>query len=204
MSLRDEFRKGLYDEEHKPRLAYAKSYFMDNSEEDPDLEGLEDFYVDWRNYDEYMVIQKQTESLKTTGEVDKETFAIKCSKRGNDVYWWRVDKRLRFLYELEDKVLFNPHASVKSSNVLFATLTYDVNRCSIRAAWENIGEEFNNWVRNLRKKYGRTSYLRGWEASKKGYPHIHVLMVFHDYSFNVAFSQLKGYRQVYRSIEKRN
>jgi len=149
-----------------------------------------------------MVIQKQTDSLRIAGEIDKETFAIKCSKRGNDVYWWRVDKRLRFLHELEDHTLFDPHANMKSSNVIFATLTYDINRCSIREAWENIGEEFNNWIRNLRKKYGRISYLRGWESSQKGYPHIHVLLVFHDCSFTVSFSQLKNNRLVYRIEEK--
>ena len=100
------------------------------------------------------------------------------------------------------KTLFDTHASVKSSNVLFATITYDVNRCTIREAWENIGEDFNNWIRNLRKKFGRISYLRGWESSQKGYPHIHVLMIFHDHNFQVAFSQLKKNRLVYRIEEK--
>ena len=83
MSLQDELREGLYNTEHKPRLAYAKNYFLENSDRDPNLEGLEEFYVKWRDNDEYMVIQKQTDSLRIQGEVDKETIAIKCSKRGN-------------------------------------------------------------------------------------------------------------------------
>ncbi|MCJ7635100.1 hypothetical protein MUP77_22255 [Candidatus Bathyarchaeota archaeon] len=191
---------GLYDSGHRPRLEYAKSYFLGYTDRDPDLEGLKDFYCDWRDYSEYMLIQKQTESLRIEGEIERETF--ECSKRGNDVYWRRIDRRLGSLHKLEDRAFFDPHSNVKTSKVLFATLTYDTSRCSMKEAWENIGEEFNNWIRNLRKKFGRISYLRGWESSKKGYPHIHVLMVFHDYDFKINFSQLKGHRQVYRIEEK--
>ena len=198
MSLRDCFREGLLDSENKPRLNYARNYFLEFSlDKDLDFNELERFYVDWREFIEYIVVQKQTESLRTKGETDKETFAVKCSKRGNDVYWWRVGKRLKFLNSLIDNVLFDPHSANKLSNILFVTLTYDIKRSSIRDAWESIGEDFNNWIRNLRKKYGRISHLRCWEASKKGYPHIHVLMIFHDYKFKAE--RIKG---KYRILEK--
>jgi len=131
-------------------------------------------------------------------EVDKETFAVKCSKRGNDVYWWRVGKRLKFLNGLKDSALFDPHSINKLSNVLFVTLIYDVKRSSIRDAWETVGEDFNNLIRNLRKKFGRISHLRCWEASNKGYPHIHVLMIFHDYQF-----QIKRINGKFRILEKK-
>ena len=183
MSLREE----LLDSENKPRLNYARNYFLEFSlDKDLDFNELENFYVDWREFMEYIVIQKQTESLKVKGEVDKETFAVKCSKRGNDVYWWRVGKRLKFLNGLKDSALFDPHSSIKLSNILFVTLTYDIKKSSIRDAWETVGGDFNNWIRNLRKKYGRISHLRCWEASKKGGPHIHVFMIFHDYQFRVT------------------
>jgi hypothetical protein len=129
--------------------------------------------------------------------VKKETSAFKYAKRGNDVYVWRLRKRLSFLNELEDGTFFDPHGNFKKSNVLFITLTYDVKLSSIRGAWETIGENFNRWIRNLRKKFGRISHLRCWEASKKGFPHIHVLMVFHDYRFQVA--RIRG---KYRVLEK--
>ena len=88
MSLRDEFREGLVDSESKPRLNYARNYFLEFSlDKDLDFNELEKFYVDWREFMEYIVVQKQTESLKVKGEVDKEIFAVKCYKRGNDVYW---------------------------------------------------------------------------------------------------------------------
>jgi len=168
---------------------------------------LEQFYREWRDYDEYALFQRQVDRLRETGEIEKETIAIKGAKRGNDVYWWRLWKRLKFLRSLKNYTLFDPHASMKLSNVLFVSLSYDIGRSTIREGWETVGEEFNKWIRNLRKKYGRISYLRCWESTSKGYPHIHVVMIFHDYQFKIAFSQLKrtrhgSYRRVYRIKEK--
>ena len=197
MSLRDQFREGLYDVEHKPRLAYARSYFLGYADRDPDLEGLEKFYVDWRDYDEYIVVQKQSDNLRIEGEIDKETIAVKCSKRGNDVYWWRVWERIQKVYDLKEQTLFDPHSNIKLSNVLFTTLTDDVKLSTITEGWETEGKEFNKWIRNLRKKFGRISYFRSLEASKRGYPHIHILMIFHDYEFKVI--EIRG---KYRILEK--
>jgi len=191
------FQDGLYDVEHKPRLAYARSYFLGYSDRDPDLEGVTQFYVEWREFNEYLVVQKQTDNLRREGEIDKEAIAVKCSKRGNDVYWWRVWKRIRKLYDLKAETLFDPHSNVKFSNVVFATLTYDVKHASISEAWESEGKDVNTWIRNLRKKFGRISYFRSLEASMRGYPHIHILMIFHDYEFKVI-----EIRRKYRILEK--
>ena len=117
-------------------MAFARSYFLGYGDRDPDLEGLEKFYVEWRDYNEYIVVQKQTDSLRIEGEIDKETIAVKCSKRGNDVYWWRVWNRIKKLYHLKEQILFDPHGNIKSSNVLFATLTYDTKHSTISEAWE--------------------------------------------------------------------
>ena len=203
MSLREKYREELYDAEHKPRLNYARSYFRDFSiDQDFYFNELQEFFQEWRDFDEYLVLQRQTDNLRIKGEVDKETIAVKCAKRGNDVYWWRVSKRLRSLHKLENHTFFDIRSNAKFSNVLFATLTYDITRSSIKEAWETVGAEYNKWIRNLRKKFGRISYLRCWETSRKGYPHIHVLMVFHDHSFGIAFSKLRKGRRVYRIAEK--
>ena len=200
-SLRDRFREGLYDSEQKPRLAFARNYFLEFAlNKNIDFDELEKFYVGWRDYDEYVVFQKQTDKLTVTGEIEKETVAIKGAKRGNDVYAWRIWKRLKFLYTLKNRSFFDPHGNVKSSNLLFVTLTYDVKLSTIREAWETIGEDFNRWIRNLRKKYGRVSYLRCWEASKRGYPHVHLLMIFHDYTFRIDVR--KSTNSKYRIAEK--
>ena len=181
-------------------MSYARNYFLEFSiDKDLDFQELERFYLKWRDFIEYIVLQKQTDNLKVKGEVNRETFAVKCSKRGNDVYWWRVGKRLKFLKKLKGQTLFDPHNSIKQSNVLFVTLTFDTGRSTIREAWETIGEDFNNWIRNLRKKFGRISYLRCWESSKKGYPHIHALMIFHGHKFHVT--RIKGKYRVLENDE---
>jgi hypothetical protein len=198
LSLREKFREGLYDSEDKPRLNYARNYFLGFSiDKDIDFQELQELYQKWRDFVEYIVLQKQIENLRMKGDVDRETFAVKCSKRGNDVYWWRVGKRLRSFQSLKNHTLFDPHGNIKLSHVLLVTLTYDIKKSTIREAWETIGEDFNKWIRNLRKKFGRVSYLRCWEASRKGYPHIHVLMIFHDYEFMVT--RING---KYRILEK--
>jgi hypothetical protein len=38
LSLLDTFGEGLYDSENKPRLTYARSFFLGYSDRDPDLE----------------------------------------------------------------------------------------------------------------------------------------------------------------------
>jgi len=207
LSLREQFREELYDSESKPRLNYARNYFLEFSlDKDIDFKELVKFYKDWVEYDEYLVIQKQSDNLRIEGTIYRETIAVKCCKRGNDKYWSRIDKRLRFLRSDKDTI-FDPHGNVKTSNVLFVSLTHDIERSTVREAWETVGEEFNKGIRNLRKKFGRISYLRGWESTGKGYLHIYVLMIFHDYQFRIAFSQLKRtkhgfYRRVYRIEEK--
>jgi hypothetical protein len=198
MSLREKFREGLYDTDDKPRLYYARNYFLGFSiDQDVDFQELQAFYCKWRDFVEYIVLQKQTDKLRIKGEVDRETLAVKCAKRGNDVYWWRVWKRLKFLHKLKEHTLSDSRGNVKSSNVLFITLTYDIRRSTIQEAWETIGEDFNKWIRNIRKTFGCISYLRCWEASRRGYPHIHVFMMFHDYVFKVIRTNRK-----YRILEK--
>jgi len=71
---------------------------------------------------EDMVVQRQSDNLRKIGEIDKETVAVKCSKRGNDVYWWRVGKRIKQLYNLKE-TLFDPHHNFKSSNVIYLLYT---------------------------------------------------------------------------------
>lgn len=187
MSLQDKLRIGLYNSKDRPRLFYARNYFKQfGLDVKSHFKELQDFYLEWRNFDEYLVLQKQTENIRGNGEVVRKTIAIKCSKRGNDVYGRRLWKRLKFLYEFENTVLFDPHGNVKRTNVLLVTLTYDTKLSRIQEAWETIGDDFNKYMRNLRKKFGRIVYLRCWEASQKGYPHIHVLMIFQDHTFRVT------------------
>lgn len=89
---------------------------------------------------------------------------------------------------------FSPEKKVYSS-ALWVTLTYDTKLSSRIEAWEGqIGSAFNRFISALRRKYGKISVLRTWEASEKGYPHVHAILLFHDAQFSVFphFSMKQG------------
>ena len=78
----EKLREGLYDSKGRPRLFYARNYFQQfGLNEESNFKDLQDFYLEWRNYDEYLVLQKQIQGQDIEGEVEKETIATKCSKR---------------------------------------------------------------------------------------------------------------------------
>jgi hypothetical protein len=179
-SRQEKYRSGLYTREGKPRLRFARTFFFEMNL-DPQLasEELIEFWNTWKDFDEYLILQKQ-ELTKNT--IEKTTIAVKCSKRGNDVYFWRNRKRFSPLLT-QDHTFFDTHGNFKKTNALLVTNTYDVKLASQKEAWNTLGYDFNRYITNLRKKYGKISYVRVWEAFFNGYPHIHTLMVFHDYQF---------------------
>ena len=125
---------------------------------------------------------------------ESEVFAVKCAKRGNDVYRKRIFRRFKELLELVEKVnFFNPkdRRGDKKTRALFITLTYDIKRCSLDEAWENIGIEFNRFRSYICKKYGKVASFRVFEAYANGYPHIHCVLLFEDKEFKV-FRDKKG------------
>jgi Bacteriophage replication gene A protein (GPA). len=92
---------------------------------------------------------------------------------------------LKFLKEALDLTFFDSRANLKESNCLLITLTFDVKISEQKEAWESIGSYLNSYITNLRKKFGRISYVRVWEAFFNGYPHVHILAYFHSYNFRV-------------------
>lgn len=193
----------LYNDKGKPRLKYAQQYFLEDRKGVLSFEELRDFYEAWRDFDEFMVLQKQT---LEGGEVKRKNIAVRLSKRGNDVYWSRVGKRLSRIRNIKNVTLFS-RENIKRSRVLHVTLTFDTKLCSVGEAWERIGQDFNRWISAMRRKYGRISYFRDWEAFANGFPHVHLLMIFHDYDFRVfrtqKYDEEKGRRRtVWRVSEK--
>jgi len=169
---------GLY-EYGKPRLGWARSYFLEGNKE-PQLNELLDFYRSWRDFAEYGVLQSQ----EFKGSVCvKKTVAVKCAKRGNDVYESRVKRRMS-VFELPegDIEFFGFNDDTPKVSMLFVTLTWTAQG-PISDSWENIGYYFNRWITNLREKFGKMSYARAWEATKRGYAHVHLMLVFHDRTF---------------------
>jgi hypothetical protein len=164
----------------KPRLGWARTYFLEGNKE-PALDELVEFYRCWRNYVEYGVLQRQVWNGKN---VEKKTIAVKCAKRGNDVYRRRIEKRMA-VFELAkgDVEFFSFNNANPKVSMVFVTLTW-VGQGPVSESWEKIGEYFNRWITNLREKYGKISYARTWEATQKGYAHVHVMLLFHDAVFH--------------------
>jgi len=148
-------------------------------------------YVEWVNDDKYMILSRWDGSKN-------EVFAVKCAKRGNDVYRWRVYRRFKGLCSMaDDVVFFNPKdRGAKRTRALWVTLTYDVKRCSFNEAWPNVGVEFNRFMAYVRKRFGKVSCCRVFESFENGYPHIHCILLFESTWFNV-FRDRKGHFRVY-------
>jgi len=126
--------------------------------------------------------------------VESDYFALKCSKRGNDVYRHRVYRRFKGLASLACKTaFFNPKDRTinKKTKALFVTLTYDTKLCSFGEAWKNIGVEFNRFMSHVRKNFGKVSSCRVFEAYENGHPHIHCILLFEDKEFK-GFRDKKG------------
>ena len=114
-------------------------------------------------------------------------YAVPLSKRGNSVYVKRTLRRFtNFCQKIPNVQYFKPHEPVKTTKVLFFTLTYDTKICPYQTAWENIGKEFNKFMANMRNKYGEIGVIRCWEAFGNGHPHIHALLNFKEQDFEVV------------------
>jgi len=147
-----------------------------------------------------------------SGQIDYHVFYkfMKAAKRGNDVYKKMVQQKFDVLNGIEPITYFLPEWKTKFTNLLFITLTYGRVACNdcgkhfkkslkicpycnsehihnvpIAKAWEGIGPDFNRFVSNLKKQYGKISILRTWEAHVSCYPHIHAIVAFEDYDFPV-------------------
>jgi len=137
-------------------------------------------YVEWVKDVRYMILSR----LKG---FENEVYAVKCAKRGNDVYRSRVRRRFEGLSSMADElVFFNPKdRGPKNTRALWVTLTYDSKRCSFKEAWPNVGVEFNRFMAFIRKKFGKISCCRVFEAFDNGYPHIHCILLFESTWFTV-------------------
>lgn len=76
-------------------------------------------------------------------------------------------KRKRKEYHLFD---------LKKENCLFVTLTY-----ADSSTWESINKEFQVFIRNIKRHFKGTKYIRSFEPySRKTGFHIHILLIFPD------------------------
>jgi len=153
-----------------------------------DLSTIVEKYVEWVSEDTYMILTKWNKE-----KWKNDVYAVKCAKRGNDVYRSRVESRFRGLSRrAEELVFFNPKdRGVKTTRAIWNTLTYDTKLCSFKEAWERIGIEFNRYMAYVRRHFGKISSCRVFESFENGYVHIHCILLFEKYSFSV-FRDAKG------------
>jgi hypothetical protein len=176
------------------RLARIRDYLEQPKQSDVDF--LMSIYQTWVTSPEALLLQgTHTE----TGE--KRLIGVKCSKRGNDVFNKRLDKKLAFLgdlksegYEFFDSADFTANKKIFSS-ALWVTLTFDSKICSLDDAWKRIEADWNVFMTNLRNRYGQICALKfiqafpGLKKGKRGsafaYPHIHAVLLFKEAKFSV-------------------
>ena len=118
----------------------------------------------------------------------KYSFSL-ASKRGNEIYNKRclsrfneTDAKIPDIQYFDD----NEKHGMHKTKSLFITLTYDPKKITQPDTWLAIGKDFNLFLANLRKRYGKgISQIRSWESHKSGYPHIHCLIYFSKKEFLV-------------------
>ena len=106
-------------------MSSLRAVLRDEAVYDFSLSEIVDKYREWVLDDKYMILNRI--DLRT---YKSECFAVKCSKRGNDVYKSRVYRSFKGVSSLVEKlVFFNPKdRGEKSTRALWVTLTYDVKR----------------------------------------------------------------------------
>ena len=198
--INSEFSSELTNSRGEVRLNMVRGVI--DYDTDNDIEYLKNLYKEWVQHDEYLAI-KQTEDMPNYHR-DK-WFAVKCSKRGNDIYQHRIEQRLKdCLQDLNVKV--DKSRGIKKTNSLYLTNTYDPKLKSRSAAWHDIGHEWNTFLSNVRKKYGKFKIVRAWESfgnkKSKGYPHLHALIVFENKSFETFKWHNKDGKETWRIKEE--
>ncbi len=175
--------KPYYDKRGKVRQTLAKNHLIAELEKE-NFEEIKTIYNQWRNEIEYMVIGEQrNKNLLDSNYTEYRAFAVKCAKRGNDVYIKRrIKQRLEPLMNLDQMV------AEKKIYAVFLTLTCDINRYGSKLeAWRDIGKRWNRLVSWIRRKRQDNYYdyneryigfFRVFESTKKGYPHIHAILFF--------------------------
>jgi len=146
-------------------------------------------YMDWLSWVFYVICYRFNFS-----KGNYEYAFFRGLKRGDDRYGLLTCRKFERLARFgRDLVYFGygSHGHVKSSG-LHVVLEYDANFVDLRNAWLRVGVDFNRFMSHIRKLFDKVSVVRVFESHESGYPHIHVLLVFHDYVFSGYSSRRRG------------
>lgn len=173
--------------EGKVRLKPAREYFVGELDSLGDLQTLAGVYDQWKQEVDYFALRvRYREKLTDKHPTKSSTWAVKCAKRGNDVYAkLRIEKKLAGLYDIGTLV---EEGEVYAS---FLTLTCDpkVYGWSRTRAWEDLSRKWNRfitWIRKMNPCF--LGVFRVYEATERGYPHVHALLF---WSFSKWIPQAK-------------
>ncbi len=126
-----------------------------------------------------------------TGEYEYGVF--RSPKRGDKKYSRKVMFRFFGLLDrLKHDDFFNYRDRRRvSTRLLLVTLTYDRKRKGLEDSWRDVGSDFNRWISNKRRMFGKIDLVRTWESQEAGWCHVHALMLFKDYEFKECWADRK-------------
>lgn len=161
-------------------------------------EDIEKEYLKWVSINEYLIFEYKE-------HLGKRRYMVSlCPKRGNPKYAYNVKRKFQELslpFEYEKKQLFkNPTSQYNSelhTNVLFITLTFDTKLTDYKTAWQTIGKNWNKFLSNIKKRYGKIHVTRCFEAGENNYPHIHAFLYMPEQNF-VTVHKYKDGKPVWR------
>lgn len=118
---------------------------------------------------------------------------IPASYRGNDAYTRRTLHKFndlkRAIYSPISKLDLIPQFGL--SNCLHLILEYDANEYEMWDTWSRVPADLNRILNALRKRYGKIDFIKKPEAHYSGYPHLHLLIYFHQYKFHTFWHNEK-------------
>jgi hypothetical protein len=134
-------------------------------------------YKEWVTVPFYIVVSGYNEH---TNEYEYACF--RSPKRGDERYARKLLSRFEGLSKTIPNVTsfkFGERDRKKiASPCVFVTLTYDPSVCTIEESWLNAGKDLDRWITRLRRRLGKISVVRVFEAHESGYCHIHALLYF--------------------------
>jgi len=152
----------FFTDEGLIRLNLVRDYILADLDSLPKSEYhiIPDSYVYWNKTNEYLVMKEET--LLCNQLIAEVVYAVKGSKRGNDVYIARIKKRLEGLHGI--KTVFG----LGKIHALWVDLTCDPSfyDFSITKAWDCLSPEWNRLNSWFRKIFGDDyiGFFRVYEA----------------------------------------
>jgi len=181
----------------------ARRYFLDGHWDETVAKA---YYRGWRDDPEYLMGEKWR--FEGGGVIHRERVSWRLAKRGDYLYKKNLRGKMRWVYDLPNTIEFNPKDRNKrhKTRFLFVTDTtahpenwkykqvkYDT--------WKEESEVNNRRIQRLRNHYGRISYFRMNEGTKKGYPTPHGVYYFHEKEWTTYLKKSRKGKSKWRLID---